>query len=255
MPRFTALTPFLFLITTGAAAQSFAAPEPLGGKQAVNWLLEQEQHFPAQALAAGINGEVTVAFSVLVDGSTRGMRVQIPLDPACDAEALRLARMIRWNPASVGSQAKESDYSIAIPFNAKRYKRLHAKPPACTPLDDATPADSSFSLYTDRQVDTLAAPRIPGGLRALPQYWANNLKYPPEAFRLDIQGKVSIEFVVETSGSVSNLRTLNFLGGGCDDEAMRLARTICWQPAFKNGKRVRSLMKLDIVFRLDPSNR
>jgi len=255
MPRFAALTPFLFLLTAGAAAQSFTAPEPVGGKQAVNWLLEQEQHFPPQALAAGVNGEVTIAFSVLADGSTQGMRVQIPLDPACDAEALRLARMIRWKPASVGTQAKESDYSIAIPFNAKRYKRLHAKPPACPPLDGTTPADSSFTLYPDRQVDSIATPRIPGGLQALPQYLANNLKYPPEAFRLDIQGKVSIEFTVEASGSVSNLRTLNFLGGGCDDEAMRLARTICWRPAMKNNQYVRSLMKLDILFRLNPSLR
>jgi protein TonB len=104
-------------------------------------------------------------------------------------------------------------------------------------------------------VDTLAVPRIPGGLRALPQFLATNLHYPPEAFRLDIQGQVSIEFVVETSGTISNLRTLNFLGGGCDTEAMRLARTICWIPAVKNGKHVRSIMKLDIQFRLDPSRR
>lgn len=66
---------------------------------------------------------------------------------------------------------------------------------------------------------------------------------------------MSIEFVVETSGAVSNLRTLNFLGGGCDDEAMRLARTLCWRPAVKDGQFVRSVMKLDIQFRLDPSRR
>ncbi len=61
--------------------------------------------------------------------------------------------------------------------------------------------------------------------------------------------------MVETSGAVSNLRTLNFLGGGCDDEAMRLARTLCWRPAVKDGQFVRSVMKLDIQFRLDPSRR
>ncbi|HRQ84064.1 MAG TPA: energy transducer TonB [Flavobacteriales bacterium] len=255
MPQFPSILVAALVVTAPCRAQSYATPEPYGGKQAVGWMLEQEQHFPAGALAAGINGEATIAFKVLADGSTEHLRVQIPLDPACDAEALRLVRLIRWMPASTGGTALDTDHSIAIPFNAKRYKKLHAKRAACPPLASNTPVDGSYVLYTGQQVDTLAAPRIPGGLRSLPHYLAGNLKYPPEAFRLDIQGKVTIEFVVEASGSVSNLRTLNFLGGGCDDEAMRLARTICWHPAIKEGKLVRSIMKLDIQFRLDPSSR
>lgn len=244
-----------FLVTFTASAQGFAAPEPYGGKQAVAWMLEQEQRFPSEALAADLKGDVVVAFKVLGDGRIRNVRVQIPLEPACDAEALRLVKLIRWKPASVSGTPMDTDHSIAIPFNAKRYNKLHAKGEPCPPLPALLPVDKSDTLYADRAVDTLATPRIPGGLRALPQYLADNLKYPPEAFRLDIQGKVTIEFVVETSGSISNLRTLNFLGGGCDDEAMRLARTICWSPAIKNGELVRSVMKLDILFRLNPSLR
>lgn len=255
MPRITTLLATTLLLLPAALAQSFSAPEPLGGKQAVNWLLQQEQRFPEEALAAGTEGEVVVAFKVMADGSSSQLRVQIPLEPACDAEALRLVRMIRWKPASVGGTVLDSDHSITIPFNAKRYRKLHAKGPACSPLPADREVDGSNVLYADRQVDTLAAPRMDGGLQALPAFLASNLNYPPEAFRLDIQGKVSIEFVVETGGSVSNLRTLNFLGGGCDEEAMRLARTICWEPAIKEGRRVRSVMKLDIQFRLDPSSR
>ena len=255
MGRLTVLLLAYFLGNLAATAQVYAAPEPYGGKAAVAWMLEQEQHFPPEALALDLKGDVVVAFKILGDGSIRNARVQIPLEPACDAEALRLAKLIRWKPASTGGTPMDTDHSIAIPFNAKQYKKRHAKGEPCPPLSTALPRDKSDTLYEDRAVDTLAMPRIPGGLRALPQYLANNLKYPPEAFRLDIQGKVTIEFVVETSGSISNLRTMNFLGGGCDDEAMRLARTICWSPASKHGKAVRSVMKLDIVFRLNPSLR
>lgn len=255
MGRLPLLLLAYFLAAFTAGAQSFATPEPYGGKQAVAWMLEQEQHFPAEALALDLKGDVVVAFKVLGDGNVHNVRVQIPLEPACDAEALRLVKLIRWRPASVSGTPMDTDHSIAIPFNAKRYKKLHAKGEPCPPLGAALPTDKSDTLYADRTVDTLAVPRIQGGLRALPQYLADNLKYPPEAFRLDIQGKVTIEFVVETSGSISNLRTLNFLGGGCDDEAMRLARTICWSPAIKNGELVRSVMKLDILFRLNPSLR
>lgn len=254
MGRSTAFLTAIAWITATAAAQ-YAAPEPFGGKQAVAWMLEQEQHFPAAALAAGVEGDVTVAFNVRSDGEAANVRIAIPLDPACDAEALRLVKLIRWKPASVGGTPLDHDHSMAIPFRAKRYKKLHAKNEPCPPLARRWPEDGTFTLYAEKNVDTLAAPRITGGRRALPQYLADNLKYPPEAFRLDIQGLVSIEFVVETSGTISNLRTLNFLGGGCDAEAMRLARTICWMPAIKNGKHVRSIMKLDIAFRLNPSSR
>jgi protein TonB len=249
------LPPFFLLLATLASAQDFTPPEPLGGKDAVNWFLEQEQHFPPEALATGLNGEVGISFKILEDGSVQNARVSLPLDPACDAEALRLARMLRWRPASANGTVFEKDHSIMIPFNAKKYTKLQAKKKACPPLESTLPQDASNKLYTDRETDTLATPRIEGGLRQLPNYLGQNLKYPPEAFRLDIQGKVTIEFTVETTGSVSNLRTLNFLGGGCDAEAMRLVRTLCWQPAVKDGQLVRSVMKLDIMFRLDPSRR
>jgi protein TonB len=255
MQRLPFLLAAYFIAAAPLSAQDFAMPEPYGGKDAVGWMLEQEQHFPAEALATGVNGEVYVTFKVLADGTANNIHVTLPLDPACDAEALRLTKLIRWWPASVGGTSLDRDRSIAIPFNAKRYKKLHAKITPCERPSSTLPNDDSNALYSDREVDTLAVPMVPYGLNGLPNYLASNLKYPTEAFRLDIQGKVTIEFVVETSGTISNLRTLNFLGGGCDAEAMRLARTICWAPAIKDGKHVRSIMKLDILFRLNPTLR
>lgn len=248
---------FLILLACTAlpASAQFATPEPYGGKQAVEWMLDQELRFPPEALAAGIHGEVTVALKVHADGSVSNVHVTLPLDPACDVEAVRLAKLIRWKPASVSGTPLDKDQSVVIPFQAKRFRKQQAKATPCPGPEVARPLDPNATLYTDREVDTLAAPLVPGGLRALPQYIASNLKYPSEAYRLDIQGKVSIEFVVETSGHISNLRTLNFLGGGCDEEAMRLARSLCWTPAIKGGRFVRSIMKLDIMFRLDPSHR
>jgi TonB family protein len=244
----------VLLFAAGAASgQQFAPPEPYGGKDAVEWMLEQEQHYPAEALAAGISGEVGVSFQILADGSVRNLRVTLPLEAACDAEALRLAALIRWKPASTNGTAFQKDHAILVPFNAKRYTKLHAKRKACPPLPPGPPAALDNLVFKDNEVDSLARPRLDGGLRRLPAWLAENLKYPQEAYRLDIQGDVSIEFVVEASGTVSNMRTLNFLGGGCDAEAMRLVRSLCWVPAVKNGQRVRSIMKLDIRFRLDPS--
>lgn len=243
------------LVPILAHAQSTLPPEPYGGMEAVRWMLDQELVFPSEALAAGTEGEVGIAFDVLADGGTARMRVTHPLRPDCDAEALRLARLIRWRPATTSGTPLATDHSIAIAFNAKRYRKLHAKTAACERPPFTAPADASGKLHTDRGMDTLAVPLVQGGLRGLPAYLGANLHYPQEAYRRDIQGKVSIEFVVETSGNLSNVRALEFLGAGCDDEAMRLVRSICWMPAVNDGQRVRSIMKLDIQFRLDPSKR
>jgi protein TonB len=255
MHRLTLFLAAYFICAMLVPAQNFAAPGPYGGKAAVGWMLDQEMHFPPEALAAGLKGEVVVSFKVLADGTAKDIHVTLPLDPRCDAEAVRLVKLIRWMPASVGGTPLDTDHSITIPFNAKRYRKLHAKATLCERPPSPLPDDDSNTLHTAKDLDSLAVPMVPDGLRGLSNYLTSNLNYPSEAFRLDIQGKVTIEFVVETSGTISNLRTLDFLGGGCDAEAMRLARSICWVPAVKDGKHVRSIMKLDILFRLNPSLR
>ncbi len=250
---------FLFLsaliVCVPAHAQSFLAPEPYGGMEAVKWFFEQELRFPIEALDGNTESATVIGFTVQADGSVIGIHVQQALRPDCDAEALRLAKLIRWHPASVGGSTLDKEYSITVPFSAKKHKKAHSKRQNEVRNYDAIPAEATGQLYESRELDTLATPLIDRGLRGLPNYLAANLRYPEEAFRRDIQGKVAIEFVVENSGSVSNLRAVENLGGGCDEEAMRLIRSITWRPAFRKGQRARSVMKLDIQFRLDQNKR
>lgn len=240
----------------GTFAQSFLPPAPYGGDQAVRWLFEQELRLPPEAMANKLDGEVELTFQVLQDGTTGNMRVTRTLGEAIDAEALRVAGLIRWHPASVGGSALDTERKLVVPINAKRLAKLRKEREANTAASRMNlDADGSTALLSDKQVDSLAAPLIPKGLRGLPMHLAQNLRYPEDARRRDIQGKVGLEFVVETSGTVSNLRTVEALGAGCDDEAMRLIRELAWQPALKGGRRVRSVMKLDIQFRLDANSR
>ncbi len=238
----------------GLSAQSFLPPAPYGGDQAVKWLVEQEFVMDPAEVSAGTEGEVELTFTVQADGRSKDMRVSATLGEALDKEALRVGRLIRWHPASVGGSALDTERTLKIPVSAKRYKKAHAKdgpPPAFATL----PADASGEFYQDRGTDSLAVPMIPKGLRGLPTYISENVRYPEDARRRDIQGKVGVEFVVETSGNTSNLRAVEALGAGCDDEAMRLIRSMKWRPAFKNGQRVRSIVKMDIQFRLDANQR
>lgn len=94
-------------------------------------------------------------------------------------------------------------------------------------------------------------PEFPGGPGKLLEFVQKNLKYPMMARESDIQGRVFVGFVVEKDGSITNVRVLRGIGGGCDEEAVRVVQSL---PKFKPGKQrgnpVRVAYTLPIVFKL-----
>jgi len=94
-------------------------------------------------------------------------------------------------------------------------------------------------------------PSYPGGERALLEYVAKNIKYPQIARETGIQGRVFVGFVVEPDGSVSNVKILRGIGGGCDEEAMRVIKSLPkWKPGKQRGKAVRVSYQIPVVFKL-----
>lgn len=221
----------------------------------MKWLFDEELNYSARDLDAKVTGEVELTFTVGVDGAAKDIRISRTLSEDSETEARRLLSLIRWHPASVGGTAMDKPQTIAVPFNLKRYLKAKSKEARTEKPFARFPVDGSLILFQDRGTDSLAVPMIPKGWRGLPAYFSENLQYPEDARRRDMQGKVVVDFVVEPSGNISNLRTVEALSGGCDSEAMRLVRSISWKPAFKDGKRVRSILKLDIQFRLDANQR
>jgi protein TonB len=77
------------------------------------------------------------------------------------------------------------------------------------------------------------------------------MKYPEEAKELGVQGKVFVTFVVEIDGSISNVRVLRGIGSGCDDEAVRVVKSMPkWIPGKQRGVPVRVQFNLPINFKL-----
>jgi periplasmic protein TonB len=92
-------------------------------------------------------------------------------------------------------------------------------------------------------------PSFPGGEAALMEYLGKNITYPPMARESGIQGTVFVTFVVEPDGNVTNVRTLRGIGGGCDEEAIRVVRNMPrWVPGKQRGKPVRVQFNLPIRF-------
>jgi TonB family protein len=95
-------------------------------------------------------------------------------------------------------------------------------------------------------------PMYPGGEKAMFAFLGNTIRYPKEAVRRKVQGKVFINFVVERDGSLSRFKVLKGIGAGCDQEAVRVMKQMPkWIPGKQNGQPVAVLYNLPIAFQLE----
>ena len=95
-------------------------------------------------------------------------------------------------------------------------------------------------------------PSFPGGMGALMKYLATHIHYPELAKESGIQGRVFINFVVEPDGSIDHVKVLRGIGGGCDEEAIRVVKSMPkWIPGKQRGKPVRVSFNLPVKFTLE----
>ncbi|MNE52518.1 Gram-negative bacterial tonB protein [compost metagenome] len=96
-------------------------------------------------------------------------------------------------------------------------------------------------------------PEFPGGEEQLKKYVSSNMKYPKEALKNNIQGRVAVTFYVDTLGKVKDVRLLKGIGYGCDEEAIRIVKSMPdWIPAIRP---VKVQMTLPIMFDLTKNGR
>lgn len=123
--------------------------------------------------------------------------------------------------------------------------------------------ENEREIKTVQQTKTIAAgeevvftvveemPVYPGGEEARMQYLASNIKYPEAARKQGIQGTVYVTFVIERDGSVTDVRVLRGIGGGCDEEAVRVLSSMPnWTPGKQRGETVRVQFNTPIKFNL-----
>jgi len=95
-------------------------------------------------------------------------------------------------------------------------------------------------------------PDFPGGETALNRFLSDSLQYPRLAKENNISGTVYVSFVVEKDGSVIDIRVLRGIGGGCDEEAVRVIKLMPnWKPGKQRGKPVQVQYNLPVKFSLE----
>lgn len=94
-------------------------------------------------------------------------------------------------------------------------------------------------------------PEFPGGEIARLEYLRDNIRYPQVAREANIQGTVFVEFIIEKDGSISHITLMRGIGGGCDEEAMRvIGQMPKWIPGYQLNKPVRVQFTMPVKFLL-----
>ena len=120
-------------------------------------------------------------------------------------------------------------------------EKIVAPPPPPPPVDEPT-----FDLASVQE-----QPEFPGGLEEMYKYLGKNTKYPAMEKDAAIQGKVYIEFVVSSSGAITDVTLKRGVSAGLDKEALRVVKSLPkWSPGKMNGKAVKVRYILPVVYTL-----
>ncbi len=250
------MLPLLILLyTRPVGAQFYQPPQPLAEQSEIKSWLEKELIYPEAALDSKIQGKVEVHFAVDENGQASDFRISEGLNETLDKEAIRLVRKLEWKPAMNAGQAVEAHHSYSIRFNIRQYNRMVRNRGYTLRENPYEPVDTSQKIYNFGALDKAPQPLFRDKSIGLARYIQQELNYPSTALTLSISGTVSLAYVIEEHGLVSNIHIVQSVGGGCDNEAIRLLQDIEWMPGIKNDTAVRSYGKLDIIFRLPDGSR
>ena len=229
-------------------------PEFPGGQSALLQFLAKSIKYPAEAQQQGKQGKVVVTFVIEKDGSITDAKVVRTDNPVFNEEALRVVNsMPKWKPGKQRGKEVRVSYTVPVIFSldGKGYQKAMSTAKGNT-KSNATQAQSG-SDFDENQLFQIVEemPEFPGGMGACLKFLMANTEYPEKAKAQKVEGKVSVKFVVEKDGSISNPQIIKGGNPLLNDEALRVVNSMPkWKPGKQRGKVVRVGYTVPIIFKL-----
>lgn len=114
---------------------------------------------------------------------------------------------------------------------------------------------SSIEMLPEKEETYLFVDQNPqffGGSAGMSEFIQNNLTYPDQAIKANVEGQVFIEFTVGPSGKIDHVKVIKGIGFGCDEEAVRVVKLMPdWMPGKQGGVPVRVRFTLPITFQMN----
>jgi periplasmic protein TonB len=139
---------------------------------------------------------------------------------------------------------EEIKEDLNLKFDVEVTEETKVEEVVVAPVEEKENVDEIFSV-----VEESANPK--GGYPAFYKFVGEKIKYPAQARRMGIEGKVFVEFVVNRDGTIVDVKAIKGIGAGCDEEAVRIVQSApAWTPGKQRGKPVRQKMVIPITFKL-----
>ena len=252
-------------------------PEFPGGMQAMMQFIADNVKYPSIAQKNGVQGRVITQFMVGKDGSITDAKVLRSVDPYLDKEALRvISAMPKWKPGKQDGKAVATRFTVPVVFRLtgdepeKPTLKIRGKevskilvdgkevpigefvknyPAAIGPFAEG---DIHVTDATDQVFEVVEEmPEFPGGMQAMMEYLAKNIRYPAKAHEANVQGRVITQFTVGKDGAIRDAKVVRSVSPELDAEALRVISAMPnWKPGKQGGKAVATRYTVPVVFRL-----
>lgn len=225
--------------------------------------MRKQLRYPSKSQTKGIRGNSQIKF-VISEGQVENLGTAVKLSPDCDAEVMRAVLSYQnFKDIPNGNYSLSVAFTLNgadddLPFKNARISAIKGY----TPLNEIVimgyaPGSAAASSNDAKIYDFVSVerqPGFPGGMQGFYNYLKETVKYPAEAQKKNIQGKVYLSFTVELDGTLNDIIVTRKLGGGTDEEAVRVLQECPkWIPGALNGKNVRVKYNIPISFKLSKS--
>ncbi|WP_374950771.1 TonB family protein [Mucilaginibacter sp.] len=234
------------------------APTFVGGDKALGEFLAKNIHYPKEAREKNIQGRVIATFVVEPNGALTNVQVLRGIGYGADEETIRVLKMSpKWKPGVQNRRKVRVQYSIPVKFSLSTDDVAVIKPQGKNPPPPPAPAVVQSSGKKNTVLSAFEqSPQFPGGDHEFVMYLAKNIRYPKKARENNTQGRVIVSFIVETDGSLTNLKVVRGVGDGTDEEAVRVLKASPkWIAGTQNGQKVRVNYVVPINFALARDNK
>lgn len=228
-----------------------------GGMPALMEYLSKNIKYPEAAMKKGIQGRGIVQFVVEKDGSITNVKILRSVDLELDKEAVRVvSAMPKWKPGTQRGEAVRVRFTVPVMFRLTEDKTPVKYAPIENKINELVVVGYAPEGTTVPEEGTIfevveQMPEYPGGMPAMMEFISKNIKYPAAAQQAKIQGRVTIQFIVNTEGNIINPRVLRSADPLLDAEAIRLTTIMPkWKPGMQRGQAVNVKYTVPIMFRL-----
>ena len=213
-------------------------PQFPGGDAALISFLNENIKYPLKAAQEKVEGKVIVQFTVKKTGKIDKVKVLRSVRKDLDEEAVRVIKLMPdFVPGKQNGEVVDMLYTVPVSFKL---------------FEDMVPLWSETETENDTTAgvpDDFQPPMFPGGEEALILFLKVNVKYPKSAAKRNVQGRVVMQFVVDKTGKVGEIKVAKSVDKALDAEAIRVCKLLPdFYPAMQNGEPVSVWFTLPITF-------